>query len=261
VGARADLGVTLVGSHDTASAVVAVPATRPDVAYVSSGTWSLVGVELDAPLLTDAARAANCTNEGGVDSRVRFLKNVCGLWLLSESVRTWADAGDDVDLEALLASAADVTTAVPVFDPSDSRFTPPGDMPARIAAWCAEHGMVPPGTRAEVVRSILESLAAAYASTLDTIERLTGRSIGVVHIVGGGSQNALLCQLTADRSGREVLAGPVEATALGNVLVQARAAGLGGLDGAPLETLRALVARSTAPISYSPTPQHVRSTA
>ncbi|WP_418515678.1 rhamnulokinase [Curtobacterium flaccumfaciens pv. flaccumfaciens] len=250
VGGQAD--VTLVGSHDTASAVVAVPATEPDFAYISSGTWSLVGVELDAPVLSDAARRANCTNEGGVDGRVRFLKNVSGLWLLSESVRTWERGGDHVDLEALLASAAAVTAPVPVFDPADESFTAPGDMPARIAAWCAAHGLSAPASRAEFVRSILESLATAYAETLRTIADVTGKAIRVVHVVGGGSQNRLLCQLTADRTGLPVVAGPVEATALGNVLVQARAAGLAGLGGASLEALRSIVARSVEPVRYTP---------
>ncbi|WIB59418.1 rhamnulokinase family protein [Curtobacterium sp. MCLR17_007] len=244
--------VTLVGSHDTASAVVAVPATEPDFAYVSSGTWSLVGVELDAPVLTDAARLANCTNEGGVDGRVRFLKNVSGLWLLSESVRTWEHGGDRVDLEALLAAAAAVTAPVPVFDVADDAFTPPGDMPARIAAWCDARGLRAPASPAEFVRSILESLAAAYAETLETIGTLTSKDIRQVHIVGGGSQNRLLCQLTADRTGLPVLAGPVEATALGNILVQVRAAGLAGLGGASLEALRQLVARTVEPVRYTP---------
>jgi rhamnulokinase len=248
--------VTLVGSHDTASAVVAVPATGSDFAYISSGTWSLVGVELDAPVLTNAARAANCTNEGGVDGRVRFLKNVSGLWLLSESVRTWERDGSTIDLEALLAAAAAVTTPVPVFDPADASFTPPGDMPARIAAWCADHGLPVPAGQAEVVRSILESLAAAYADTLRTISTVTGKDIRQVHVVGGGSQNRLLCQLTADRTGLPVLAGPVEATALGNVLVQARAVGLAGLGGASPEALRAVVARTVEPVRYSPRPGH-----
>ncbi|TDW71510.1 rhamnulokinase [Curtobacterium sp. PhB25] len=244
--------VTLVGSHDTASAVVAVPATEPDFAYISSGTWSLVGVELDAPVLSDAARDANCTNEGGVDGRVRFLKNVSGLWLLSESVRTWERDGASIDLEALLASAAAVTAPVPVFDPADESFTAPGDMPARIAAWCGDHGLSAPASRAEFVRSILESLAAAYAETLATISTITGKDVRQVHIVGGGSQNRLLCQLTADRTGLPVLAGPVEATALGNILVQARAAGLGGLRGASLEALRATIARTVEPVRYTP---------
>lgn len=249
---RGTAPVTLVGSHDTASAVVAVPATEPDFAYISSGTWSLVGVELDAPVLSDAARDANCTNEGGVDGRVRFLKNVSGLWLLSESVRTWERGGASLDLEALLASAAAVTAPVPVFDPADESFTAPGDMPARIAAWCGAHGLSAPASRAEFVRSILESLATAYADTLTTISAITGKDVRQVHIVGGGSQNRLLCQLTADRTGLPVLAGPVEATALGNILVQARAAGLGGLGEASLEALRAMVARTVEPERYTP---------
>lgn len=254
LGAPPSTPLTLVGSHDTASAVVAVPAAEPDFAYISSGTWSLVGVELDAPVVTDAARAANCTNEGGVDGRVRFLKNVSGLWLLSESVRSWERTGERIDLEALLASAAAVTAPVAVFDVADDVFTAPGDMPARIAAWCAGHGLPVPAGRAELVRSILESLAVAYAETLRTVVDVTGKDVRVVHVVGGGSQNRLLCQLTADRTGLPVLAGPVEATALGNVLVQARARRLAGLGGASLEALRVLVARTVEPVRYTPAP-------
>ncbi|KQO84012.1 carbohydrate kinase [Frigoribacterium sp. Leaf263] len=256
IGAPSSLGVTVVGSHDTASAVVGVPLGGDDAAYVSSGTWSLVGLELSAPLITEEARLAGFTNEGGVDGRTRFLKNVSGLWLLSESMRTWdgsaATAAErSSDLAALLAEAADVVRPVPVFDATDERFSPPGDMPARIASWCVEHDVEPPRGRAETVRSILESLAAAYASTLRDAERLSGRTIRTVHVVGGGSQNALLCQLTADRTGCTVLAGPVEATALGNVLVQARAVGL--IDpSSSLEALRALVSASSAPVRYLP---------
>jgi rhamnulokinase len=256
IGAPSSLGVTVVGSHDTASAVVGVPLGGEDSAYVSSGTWSLVGLELSAPLITEEARVAGFTNEGGVDGRTRFLKNVSGLWLLSESMRTWDGSGATAaerssDLAALLAEAADITRPVPVFDATDERFSPPGDMPARIASWCVEHDVEPPRGRAETVRSILESLAAAYASTLRDAERLSGRTIRTVHVVGGGSQNALLCQLTADRTGCTVLAGPVEATALGNVLVQARAVGL--IDpSSSLEALRALVSASSAPVRYVP---------
>lgn len=246
--------MTAVGSHDTASAVVAVPAVDGESAFISSGTWSLVGIELDAPVLTPESRAANFTNEGGVDGRVRFLKNVSGLWLLSESMRTWdgpgtTDAQRSSDLAALLAEAAAVVRPVPVVDATDERFTAPGDMPARIAAWCREHDVEPPRTRAEVVRCILESLAAAYAVTIEQAERLSGRAIRTIHVVGGGSQNALLCQLTADRTGRTVVAGPVEATAIGNVLVQARAAGLVTGD---LEALRGIVATTFEPVRYQP---------
>ncbi|MHC5560873.1 rhamnulokinase [Kocuria sp. U4B] len=254
LGARPGLQVTAVGSHDTASAVVAVPATGDDAAFISSGTWSLVGVELESPVLTEASQAANFTNEGGVDGRVRFLKNVSGLWLLTESIRTWdgpgaTDAQRTSDLAALIAEAAAVTRPVPVFDATDARFTAPGDMPARIDAWCREHDVEPPRTRAEVVRSILESLAAAYATTIEQAQELSGRPIRTVHIVGGGSQNTLLCQLTADRTGRTVYAGPVEATAVGNVLVQMRAAGI--VSGS-LEALRDIVATTFAPVRYDP---------
>ncbi|SEB91567.1 rhamnulokinase [Nocardioides exalbidus] len=229
------LPVVAVGSHDTASAVVGVPFERPESAYISLGTWGLVGLELDKPVLTEESRLANFTHEGGVDGTIRFLTNVMGTWLLSETLRTW---GRD-DLTALLAAAADVPAdAVPVVDVQDPRFVPPGDMPARIAAWCAEHDVAPPTDAATTVRCILESLAVAYADALATATRLSGRTVEVVHVVGGGSQNELLCQLVADRTGLPVVAGPVEATALGNVLVQGRTAGAitGGLD-----AMRALV--------------------
>jgi len=249
IGATPGLEVVTVGSHDTASAVVAVPMTSEESAYISCGTWSLVGVELDAPVLTEASRRANFTNEGGVDGRVRYLRNVMGLWLLSESIRTWDQAGAASDLPALLAAAAAVRGPATVFDVDDPRFLPPGDMPARIAEYCREHGLQPPRTPAETVRSIVESLAVAYATTLEVAAELSGTSIRTVHIVGGGSQNELLCQLTADRTGRVVLAGPVEATAIGNALVQARTQGLAA---GSLESLRALVARTFTPIRYAP---------
>ena len=211
--------VTTVGSHDTASAVVAVPSTRDDFAYISCGTWGLVGVELESPVLTDASRLANFTNEGGVDGRVRFLHNVMGLWLLSESVRTWEDNGQAIDLPALIA-AASVVSAGP-FDAEDPRFLAPGDMPGRIAGWYSERGLPAPHTPAQFVRAIIESLAVAFTEAVATASALSGKPVSVIHIVGGGCQNELLCQLTADRSGLPVLAGPVEATAIGNVLVQA----------------------------------------
>ena len=245
----ASIPVNTVGSHDTASAVAGIPATDPDFAYISCGTWSLVGVELERPVLTEAGRLANFTNEGGVDGRVRYLHNVMGLWVLSESVRTWEAAGEQIDLPALLRAAAAVSGPVSIFDPDDARFLAPGDIPARIAAWLGEHGRPVPATRAAMVRSILESLADAYARTIDTARELTGKTISVIHLVGGGSLNTLLCQLTADRTGLPVIAGPVEATAIGNVLIQARAQGLVSGD---LETLRAIVARSAAQERYLP---------
>lgn len=244
------LAVTAVGSHDTASAVVAVPARDDSFAYISCGTWSLVGAELDRPVFSEQGRAANFTNELGVDGRIRYLHNVMGLWLLTESVDRWRAADPAVDLESLLAAAAEIPSGrVAEFDPNDTRFLPPGDMPARIAAWLTEHDRPVPGTRAEFVRCILESLATAYAESIDLLERLTGRTLSTVHIVGGGARNELLCELTADRTGRTVIAGPVEATAIGNVLVQARAAGM--VTGT-LESMRDLVRRTCELRRYRP---------
>lgn len=250
LGAPAGIEVVAVGSHDTASAVVAVPMQPESAAYISCGTWGLVGVELEHPVTTDAAREANFTNEGGVDGRVRFLHNVMGLWLLSESVRWWERDGETIDLPALLAAAASVTAPVTVFDANDPRFLAPGDLPGRIAEWCREHGEPVPQSRAEFARSIVESLAEAFAQTVRTASVLSGVDVETIHVVGGGALNELLCRRTADRSGLPVLAGPVEATAIGNVLVQARAQGL--VDG-DLESLRALVARAFAPVRYEPT--------
>ncbi|URM94265.1 rhamnulokinase [Actinomadura madurae] len=244
------LPVTAVGSHDTASAVVAVPATTERFAYISCGTWSLVGVELDAPVLTEASRKANFTNEGGVDGTVRYLRNVMGLWLLQESLRTWGGP----DLPALLAEAADVPGLRSLVDPDDPEFLPPGDMPARIAAHCRRRGFPEPSTRAETVRCILDSLALAHRAALRQASRLSGRDVDVVHLVGGGSRNDLLCRLTADAGGLPVVAGPVEATALGNVLIQARAHGAAG----GLAECRALVAATQDVRRYTPSGDEAR---
>lgn len=234
------LPVIAVGSHDTASAVVAVPMTSPSAAYISCGTWGLVGLELAEPVLTDAAREANFTHELGVDGRYRFLHNVTGLWLLSESVRAWeAQDGARIDLTELLAEAAAVSDDVPLFDANDPSLSAPGDMPSRIATLVEASGASAPTERAVFTRSIVESIAAAFAESVRAASDLSGREVDVIHLVGGGSLNALLCQAIADRSALPVLAGPVEATALGNVLVQARALGAAVAD---LEGLRELVA-------------------
>ena len=244
-----DAVVTTVGSHDTASAVVAVPSTDRDIAYISCGTWSLVGVELDRPVLGEASRLAGFTNEGGVDGRVRYLHNVMGLWLLSESVREWEKSGEHVDLGALLAAAERIAGVVPVFDADDPVFLAPGEMPQRIAAWFTSRALRAPASRPELVRSILVSLAEAYALNIRRASELSGVTVRTVHLVGGGSQNTLLCRLTAQSTGLPVVAGPVEATAIGNVLVQARAHGLVEGD---LESLRELVARSFPVTRYEP---------
>ncbi|WP_458111827.1 rhamnulokinase [Arthrobacter sp. R1-13] len=241
--------VVAVGSHDTASAVAAVPASGVDFAYISSGTWSLVGVELSHPVLTEASRNANFTNERGVDNTIRYLRNVGGLWLLSECQRTWAKEGYEPSMEELLDAAAALPSGGPVVNADDSYFIAPEDMPDRIRSAARVTGTVLSEQPAAIVRCILDSLAAGYARTIADAERLSGTPVDVVHIVGGGSQNRLLCQLTADSTGKPVVAGPVEATALGNILVQARAAGaLGGT----LTELRQQVLRSSRLETYEP---------
>ncbi len=245
-----DLPIIAVGSHDTASAVVAVPLSSPNSAYISCGTWGLVGVELTEPVLTDAAREANFTHELGVDGRYRFLHNVTGLWLLSETVRTWeSEDGAVIDLPELLDAASTVTGDIALFDANDASLSAPGDMPARIAAVLRADGSEVPDSRPAFARAIVESIAAAFASAVRTAGDLSGRQLDSIHLVGGGSLNRLLCQATADRSGLPVLAGPVEATALGNVLVQARTLGAAP---ATLEELRALVARTHEPMRFDP---------
>ncbi|WP_049575240.1 rhamnulokinase [Nonomuraea sp. SBT364] len=235
--------VVKVASHDTASAVVAVPAETSRFAYISCGTWSLVGVELPAPVLTEESRLANFTNEAGVDGTTRYLRNVMGLWILQECLRVWGNP----PLEPLLAEAARARTEA-VVDPDDAAFLPPGDMPARIADHCARTGQRAPEGRAQVVRCILRSLALAYRRAIDDAVRLSGRPVEVVHLVGGGSLNELLCRLTADATGLPVVAGPVEAAALGNALMQARARGLVG----DLAEMRDLVRRSAGVRTYEP---------
>jgi len=237
--------VVAVGSHDTASAVVGVPAAGDDFAYISCGTWSLVGVELDAPVLTEQSRLANFTNEGGVDGTIRYLRNVMGLWPLQECLREWGPT----DLPALLRAAAAEPAFAAVLDVDDPVFLPPGDMPARIAAACRASGQRVPATPAAFARCILDSLALAHRRAVRAAQELSGRQVDAVHIVGGGARNALLCQLTADACGLSVLAGPVEATALGNILVQARAAG--AIDG-DLRALRALLRETQEIVRYPP---------
>ncbi len=249
IAGRTPLPVITVGSHDTASAVAAVPASGARFGYISCGTWSLVGVELDHPVLTEASRLANFTNEAGLDGTVRYLRNVMGLWLLQESVRAWADAGQPADLAGLLGAAARRPARQAVIDPDDPVFLPPGDMPGRIAEACRRTGQPAPPDPPGVVRCILDSLALAYRRAIRQAQELSGRQVDVVHVVGGGARNELLMQLTADACGRPVVAGPTEAAALGNILVQARTLGAapGGLDG-----MRALL-RATQPLRrYAP---------
>jgi rhamnulokinase len=243
------LPVIAVGSHDTASAVAGVPADGAGFGYISCGTWSLAGVELAGPVLTEAGREAGFTNEAGVDGTVRYLRNVMGLWLLQESARVWAARGHAPDLAALLAEAAAEPPLRAVVDPDDAAFLPPGDMPARIADACRRTGQPAPDTQAGITRCILDSLALAHRRAILAVQDLAGHHVGTVHIVGGGARNELLCRLTADACGLPVIAGPAEAAALGNVLVQARALHRGPVD---LPGMRALI-RATQPLRrYEP---------
>ena len=224
--------------HDTASAVVAVPAEGENWCYVSSGTWSLMGVEIDGPILTAEAMALNITNEIGYGGKVRLLKNIMGLWLVQECRRTWLAHGHNYSYEELtsMASAAEPNIALIDVD----AFLHPGHMPEKIAAWCRAHSQRVPHTPGEFVRVILESLAVRYNQVLESLEKLTGRRIDAIHIVGGGSKNKLLNELVVKATGRRVIAGPVEATAIGNLLVQALGAG----DIGTLAEARAIVRNS-----------------
>ncbi|MFI1722157.1 rhamnulokinase family protein [Streptomyces sp. NPDC020489] len=237
--------VTAVGSHDTASAVAAVPAAHGErFAYICTGTWSLAGLELDAPVLTEESRAANFTNELGLDGTVRYLRNIMGLWLLQECVRAWGEP----ELGALLRDAAKAPALRSVVDAGDAAFLAPGRMPERIAEACRGSGQPVPVSPGEITRCILDSLALAHRRAVTDAQRLADRPVDVVHVVGGGTRNALLCQLTADACGLPVVAGPTEAAALGNVLVQARTHGLvGDLAGA-----RELLTRTQPLTRYEP---------
>jgi sugar (pentulose or hexulose) kinase len=242
--ALAGVPVVAVGSHDTASAVVGVPAGDEPFAYISSGTWSLVGLELDDPVLTEDARLADFTNETGVDGTIRFLRNVMGLWVLGECVREWG-----ADLGPLLEAAADAEPLRTVVDIDDPRLLPPGDMATRVATLAREAGEPDPESRVATVRCIVDSLALAYRRQVRAAARIARRDVEIVHVVGGGTRNALLCRLSADACGLPVLAGPTEAAALGNVLVQARAL---GADLPDLVAMRALVRRTHDVRRYEP---------
>jgi rhamnulokinase len=240
--------VIATASHDTAAAVAAVPAEGTAWAYISSGTWSLMGVELDQPLINDAALRYNFTNEGGVGGTIRFLKNIMGLWLVQECRRAWERDGRTYSYDDLTRLAEAAPSCVSLVDPDAMPFILPPSMPTALADFCRKTGQTVPVETGAVVRCALDSLALRYRWVLDRLEELTGRRLDVIHIVGGGCQNALLCQLTADACNRHVLAGPVEATAIGNVLVQA--IGLGLVKS--LAEGREVVRRSFEVQSYSP---------
>jgi rhamnulokinase len=211
--------------HDTASAVAAVPASTEDYLYLSSGTWSLMGVELDEPLISAESLAANMTNEGGVGGKFRFLKNIVGLWLVQECRRTWSQLGQNYDYSSLTDLASNTPGFGPLVLLSDHRFLTSKDMPATLLTYCQETGQASPNSKGEIIRCILESLALEYRWVAEQIIQLTGKSCSTIHIVGGGTKNKLLNQFTANATGKIVITGPVEATAIGNLLVQAIAMG------------------------------------
>jgi rhamnulokinase len=240
--------VIAVAGHDTASAVVAIPADDDDFAYISSGTWSLIGVESTVPIIHRASLDADFANEGGVGGKIRFQKNLMGLWLLQECRRDWARQGKEYSYADLTELAASAPPHHSLVFPANPIFLPPGGMVTRIQAFCHASGQPVPQDVGQITRCILESLALEYRWNLDCLRNLTGKSLPVLHIVGGGSRNRLLNQLTADVTGCTVLSGPVEATSLGNILMQAIALGQVASIGAG----RALVRASVEIETFSP---------
>ncbi|MDQ3937743.1 MAG: FGGY-family carbohydrate kinase [Chloroflexota bacterium] len=250
LGLHEPVHVIAVGCHDTASAVAAVPHLDADSAYISSGTWSLMGIEAVAPLVTERSLEGGLTNEGGVAGTIRLLKNIAGLWLVQECRRIWQRNGFVYSWDDLLAAADQAEPFRCVVDPDAPEFLSPPDMPAAIHDACVRTGQPPPQTVGAIVRCCLESLAVRYRATLDDLQGLLGRRLETVHIVGGGSQNRLLCQLTADACQRPVVAGPAEAAALGNLMLQAVATG----ELADVRQGRAAIASSVSLESYEPRP-------
>ena len=217
--------VYTTASHDTASAVIAVPATDKDFIYISSGTWSLMGAELDAPLINDATRAANLTNEGGAMGTIRFLKNIMGLWIIQESRRQWKREGKDYSFAQMEAWAKECTPFRSLINVDYKSFGTPGNMPEKIREYCRMTGQPVPESVGEIVRCIYESLALKYRYTVDTIGQLRGKPATMINVVGGGTKDKFLSQMTADACGIPVCAGPEEATAIGNLIMQCIAQG------------------------------------
>jgi rhamnulokinase len=269
VGLGRPLAVIAPATHDTASAVAAVPAATtpasalpsrsmspahgatgapPEWCYLSSGTWSLLGVEVSRPVINAETMRYNFTNEGGVAGTIRLLKNIMGLWLVQECRRTWARAGRELSYEELTTRAQAAPPFAALVDPDDPTFLAHGDMPARLSAYCTRTSQTPPSNEGAMVRCCLESLGLKYRWAIDRLEMILGTTIRTIHVVGGGTKNALLCQFTADACGRPVHAGPVEATAIGNILMQAIGHGRLG----SIAELRAVVARSFPVTVYEP---------
>ena len=243
-----EIPVIAVGGHDTASAVAAVPAKDRDFAYISSGTWSLLGAEIEKPLCAESVMNANYTNEGGVDGSIRLLKNIMGLWIIQECKREWDRRSDAVDFAGLVEMAIGAPAFKAIIDVDDPCFMAPGDMPNRIQAYCQRTGQAVPQGRGEISRVIYESLALKYRWAIERLEEVLGRPVKVLHIVGGGSKNALLNMFTAEAIKRPVVAGPGEGTVIGNLLMQAKA--LGAIEDIP--GLRRVVEASFPTKTFAP---------
>ena len=250
-----DIDVIVPATHDTGSAVLAVPAnsfaqSQPDWCYISCGTWSLMGVEVARPVINDSCKLFNFTNEGGVQGSVRLLKNICGLWVVQQCRAQWKREGHDWSWDRLIQLAEQAPSMISIIDPDDAAFAAPPDMPTAIRDYCRRTGQVLPENEGAIIRCALESLALKYRLVLDYLEQLVGRGLDTIHMVGGGVQNRMLCQFAADACQREVVAGPVEATAFGNVLMQAIGSGnLSSIDDA-----RRLVRSASDIRKYAPRP-------
>jgi len=238
--------VILPACHDTGSAVVAVPAANEDFAWLSSGTWSIMGAEVRKPCLTEKALEYNFTNEGGVFGTWRLSKNIMGLWLVQECRREWMRQGEKTSFDALTQAAAESEAFLSVIDPDDAEFLHPGDMPSRIQKFCTDTNQRVPQTKGQIIRVVLESIALKYRLVLERLEELTRKNLDPIHIIGGGTQNRLLNQFTADSTGRTVITGPIEATAIGNILMQT----IGMKHLSSLEEAREVVRASFEPEIY-----------
>lgn len=252
-GIAAELGigeipVIAAASHDTQSAIASVPATGEDFVYISCGTWSLMGIESDNPIVDDRSFNNAFTNEGGVGNKITFLKNIMGLWLVQECKRHWEREGDNLSFAGLEAMAGQAKPFQAFIDPDHSSFISPGDMPARIREYCRNTGQTAPESKGDIIRCITQSLAMKYRMTIESLEKIKDRSFTVIHMVGGGIKDRLMCRLTADATGRKVIAGPMEATSIGNIMIQAMA--LGEINN--LQELRRVVKDSFPITEYEP---------
>jgi rhamnulokinase len=243
-----EISVIATASHDTASAVASVPAIDEDYVYISCGTWSLMGVEIDQPVINNKSSLLSFTNEGGVNNKIRFLKNIMGLWLVQECKRQWDREGDKTSFAELEAMAREAKPFVSFVDPDHESFISPGDMPNKIREFCKNTNQPVPESKGEVVRCIAQSLALKYRKTVESLQDILGKELPVIHMVGGGIKDTMLCQFTANATGKEVMAGPVEATSIGNLMVQAMALG----EVKTLREVRQIVKKSFPTTIYEP---------